>query len=259
MTNVPVELIAEAERLGSELPLELAQEIAASKNALRLLESISPAERRESLLHLYHRWIGLPAGSFAFALLTAAIAADRRRREHSMELVWTGPESRVIPVRQTQQVLLNVINRARKSLLIVSYAVSRIKPIRQAIVAAAGRGVCVRVVVDVDDEAGEGAYDTRIALGRDVAACSDVYYWPTERQRITGMTNQRGKLHVKCVVADRTELFVSSANLTRQALHINMELGLLVKAEHAARVDDHFTALIGLGVLRRVEAVAATA
>lgn len=255
MTNVPVELIAEAERLGSELPLELAQEIAASKNALRLLESISPAERRESLLHLYRRWIGLPADSFAFALLTAAIAADRRRREHSMELVWTGPESRVIPVRQTQQVLLNVINRARKSLLIVSYAVSR----SQAIVAAAGRGVCVRVVVDVDDEAGEGAYDTRIALGRDLAACSDVYYWPTERQRITGMANQRGKLHVKCVVADRTELFVSSANLTRQALHINMELGLLVKAEHAASVDDHFTALIGLGVLRRVEAAAATA
>jgi phosphatidylserine/phosphatidylglycerophosphate/cardiolipin synthase-like enzyme len=37
-------------------------------------------------------------------------------------------------------------------------------------------------------------------------------------------------LHAKCVVVDRTELFVSSANFTEAAQHKNIEVGLLLRS-----------------------------
>ena len=62
---------------------------------------------------------------------------------------------------------------------------------------------------------------------------------------------RRGSLHVKCVVADSARMFVSSANLTEQALRLNMELGILLGGtRHPREVDDHFADLAGRGVLR---------
>jgi hypothetical protein len=45
-------------------------------------------------------------------------------------------------------------------------------------------------------------------------------------------------------LADRERMFVSSANLTEQAVSINTELGVLITGpHHPAAVEDHFNAL----------------
>ncbi len=190
--------------------------------------------------------------TFAAAILTAAIAAEQRRREQNLELVWTGPASNVIPVRQTGQVLLDLIGSARRSLLVVSYAVFRIPKIRQALIEAAGRSVRIRIVLDLATTADIQGYNPLRAVGDDVIACSEVLYWP-EEQRIADADGRRGSLHVKCLVADGERMFLSSANLTDQALRLNMELGVTVTGtQHPANVESHFAELLARGVLMRL-------
>ena len=93
--------------------------------------------------------------------------------------------------------------------------------------------------LDVQNE-----YSTLQALGDDVARSSTVYYWPRENREADG-SGKLGILHVKCVVADRHWLFLTSANLTRYAFSLNMELGLLVTGgEQPGQVEKHFDRLI---------------
>jgi phosphatidylserine/phosphatidylglycerophosphate/cardiolipin synthase-like enzyme len=251
-----LKLLAEAERLGSELPVTVAREITECDNVQACLQDLSPAGRREALLNLFRRWQGLPAVSFGVALLTAAIGAEERRRRQSIELVWTGPHTNVIPVRQTEQVLLDLIRGAGRSLLVVSYAVYRIHSIREALGDAADRGVKVRIVLDLMEPAKIDGYNPLIAIGQRLLSCTEVLYWPKE-QRAPDTEGRRGTLHVKCVVADSERMFVSSANLTEQAMHLNMELGvLIIGTRHPREVEEHFGELAGSGVLMPVGSAA---
>jgi len=113
------------------------------------------------------------------------------------ELVWTGPDSNVIPVRQTGQVLLDLIGSAKRSLLVVSYAVFRIPKIREALVEAAQRGVQIRMVLDLATASDIQGYNPLLAVGDDVIAGSEILYWPEER-RVADADGRRGSLHVKC-------------------------------------------------------------
>jgi phosphatidylserine/phosphatidylglycerophosphate/cardiolipin synthase-like enzyme len=240
-----VDLLAEAARFGAELPVPIAREIACSGNVAACLESLSPAGRREPLLGLYRRWEGMPPGSFGVALLTAALSAEARRRRESIELVWTGPEAGAIPVRQTEQVLLELVRGARHSLLVVSYAVYRVHSIRDALCNAVGRGVRVRIVLDVMDPVEIEGYNPLLSIGEQLLSCAEVLYWPKDR-RPPDAQGRRGSLHVKCVAADGTRMFVSSANLTEQALRLNMELGVLIEGTgHPRDVEEHFANLAG--------------
>jgi phosphatidylserine/phosphatidylglycerophosphate/cardiolipin synthase-like enzyme len=247
-----VELVTAAAKLGAQLPVAVAREIAESKDTLACLRALSPAERREPLIDLHRRWQGALAGSFGIALLTASLAEEDRRRSQSIELVWTGPESRLIPVRQTEQVLLELIRGARSRLLVVSYAVYRIGAIRAALCDALDRGVQVRIVLDVEDPENVDGYDPMMAIGRELLSRAEVLFWPTE-QRVKDVEGKRGSLHVKCVAADAERLFISSANLTQQALRLNMELGVLITGGGlAGRIREHFAELAARGVLRPI-------
>lgn len=246
-----LELLAEAARLGAELPIETAHEIAASEDLHACLHSISPAHRRESLQALLRNWRGLPLASFGTALLTASIAQRDRQMRESIDLVWTGPDSRLIPVRQTEQVLLDLIHGARSELLVVSYAVYRIPRVRDGLMNAIDRRVRVRIVLDVADPNEIAGYNPLVAIGTDLVSRADILYWPRDR-RTPDNEGKRGSLHVKCVVADSERLFVSSANLTDQALRLNMELGILVTGKGCAhQVEEHFAELHENGILAR--------
>ena len=245
-----IELLAEAARIGAELPVDTAREIAESANVPLCLQRVGPANRRELLLSLFRRWHGLPDRSFGIALLTSSLAQHDRRLKESVELVWTGPDSHLIPVRQTEQVVLEMIRSSREDILVVSYAVYRIPKIKDALVDAIQRGVRARIVVDIADPAEITGYNPLLAIGSQLMACAQIFYWPTE-QRIPDAEGKRGSLHVKCVVSDTKRMFVSSANLTEQAFRLNMELGILITGtEHARDVGEHFSELIAKGVLK---------
>jgi phosphatidylserine/phosphatidylglycerophosphate/cardiolipin synthase-like enzyme len=205
-------------------------------------------------LHLWHTKAGsVGAEAVAVALVTAAQCEHDHRHEETVEIVWTGPEPAETRFRQTEQAILEVVNSATKKLTVVSYAVYRIPRIREALVAAASRGVGIRLIVETPNRIeGQGEYDCLLALGDDVASACSMYYWPQEN-RPKDDNGKIGILHVKCAVADGHRMFLSSANFTEYAFTINMELGLLVTGgKLPCRVERHFDGLLAAGVLVKV-------
>jgi len=186
-------------------------------------------------------------------LVTAAKSEHDHRHESTVEIVWTGPEPAETRFRQTEQAILEVVCAATRRLTIVSYAVYRIPRIREALVAAATRGVGIRLIVETLSRIkGQGEYDCLLALGDKLAAACSVYYWPQEN-RPKDDNGKLGILHVKCAVADEHRMFLSSANFTEYAFIINMELGLLVTGGRSpAQVEQQFDRLIQGRQLRQV-------
>ena len=191
----------------------------------------------------------VPPACVAVALQAAASAVGRQRRAQTVEVVWTGPTS-TQPLRRTAQVLHGVIDEAQRDLLIIAFAVYDIPEIRTALLRAAERGVAIRLLIESPQaSAGKIAYDGLTALGPAVTAHASVYHWPRD-QRPTDDQGRHGALHAKCAVADGQTLLISSANLTRYALDLNMELGLLIRGgSQPAQVVRHVQDLIAAGTL----------
>jgi phosphatidylserine/phosphatidylglycerophosphate/cardiolipin synthase-like enzyme len=178
------------------------------------------------------------------------------RDRHRLDLAWTGPESAAISIRRTEQLILEIIEGTKKDLLVVTYAVHRPEKIRKALIAAASRGVQIRLVVDgqaVENPETSKKWSNILSLGRELRDNCELYVWPEGRRPRT-RGGEPSKLHVKCIVADRKCLLVSSANLTVNAMDLNMELGLSITGFEAAdRIAKHFEALMANGELTRVQ------
>jgi phosphatidylserine/phosphatidylglycerophosphate/cardiolipin synthase-like enzyme len=190
----------------------------------------------------------------AYALRAAARTAEDHRQAEQSALVWTGPTTGGSAMRNTKQALLEVIDAAQDSLLIVSFAVYNIPAVQAALVRAASRGVHIRICVEsAGKNQGKVTYDAVRALGPTVAANAHVYVWPLEKRR-QDEQGRYGALHAKCAVADGHLLFLSSANLTDYALTLNMELGILVRGGLLPRnVVTQFEWLIETKVLVKIE------
>jgi phosphatidylserine/phosphatidylglycerophosphate/cardiolipin synthase-like enzyme len=218
---------------------------------------IAHHQHRHLSLSFVDRWRreakDVDARTVAVSLLTASRSERAHLDSQSVELVWTGPETEQIPFRRTEQAILQVLDAAKETITLVSFAVYRIPNVSAALVRAARRGVRLDVILETPDKIeGEGEYSTIRALGSEVEACSSVYFWPKEN-RLSSESGKAGSMHVKCAVADVEWLFLSSANLTKQAFTINMELGMLVRGgTMPSRVEQHFARLIGSGQLKRL-------
>lgn len=192
----------------------------------------------------------------ALILRTAAVTVRTLREAQSVELVWTGPLVGGVSMRRTDQALLQVINSAQQTLLIVSFAVYKIPVIAGALTRAASRGVRIRICVEAPEPSGQKmAYDTIKALGPQVAQSAAIYVWPSDQRPADG-SGHTGVLHAKCAVADDRLLFVSSANLTDHALTLNIELGTLIYGgSEPGIVSAQFERLVEAGVLARAPLV----
>ena len=194
----------------------------------------------------------MSGAAIAFALRSSAIATFRERDVQRVDLVWTGPTTSWVPVRQTSAVLLEVIGAARRRLTILSFAAYRVDSVLVALQAAADRGVEVRLVLETEaDSAGGLTLDARHtfdALGNQV----QFWVWPGE-QRVTS-TGAHGVLHAKAAVADEDLALVSSANLTGRGLDGNVEMGLLIRGGAVViQLTRHLQALMSAGVFVVVE------
>ena len=259
-------IAVEASRLAKLLPSAVVEAVAGrlgrsdgtDLGTLRgqVAQAVPGPHHRALVVAFLDRWRSEAGGvlpqSVAAALLAASEAERGHREGQSVELAWTGPDVGVVPLRRTEQAILQVIESATERLLVVSYAVYNIPQIRDALIRAADRGVTINVVIESPEQVeGKKAYSTLAALGPTVAGRCGVYVWPIEG-RFKGGTGKPGLLHVKCVVADGRWLFLSSANLTEQAFSINMELGVLITGGATPdRVESHFARMIQVGVLAR--------
>ncbi len=259
-----LQIAAAAARLADRLPYSVMLSVAIAierHGSLKgpttrqaILQSLPTPDFRDATADFLDLWhsnaVGVGAEAIAVALVTAAKSELDHRHEETIEVVWTGPEPVETRFRRTEQAILEVVNSATKRLTIVSYAVYRIPRIREALIAAANRGVGIRLIVETPNRIeGQGEYDCLLALGDNVASACSVYYWPQEN-RAKDANGKVGILHVKCAVADGHWLFLSSANLTEYAFTINMELGVLVTGGSLpGQVQEHFDRLIQGGKL----------
>jgi len=219
-----------------------------------VLEPIPRAEFRDMINELLEAWRSenqlFTPQSLALALASAAHSYQTAREQTGIEIVWTGPTTGVIPLRRTEQVLIEIIREAKKELLIVSFAVYNIAEIVTEMEKAVTRGVALTIVVETP-ESGQGKipFGIESLLTNQIKAKARILKWPYEKREKDG-NGKSGSLHAKCAVADRATVLISSANLTQYALNLNMEIGLRVKDKALAeKIVRHFELLAQKGIL----------
>lgn len=220
-------------------------------SAARPIRAVASPGYRQLAGELLDWWRGQPSmtgASVGMAVEACASVCAIEREGEVLDAVITGPSSAHVSLRQTRAVLHELIDRAERDLLIISFAACRVGELVTALSAAADRGVRCRLVLETaEDSAGRLSHDAAEAfasLGDRVA----FYTWPAD-QRPAGVG---AALHAKGVIADGTVAFITSANLTGAALDHNLELGVLVRGSVPQRLNEHFLALMGAGVLRPV-------
>jgi phosphatidylserine/phosphatidylglycerophosphate/cardiolipin synthase-like enzyme len=148
-------------------------------------------------------------------------AAQEARRNPHLELVVSGPGSKSIKARRTEQVLLKWIGKATREILLVTYALYMYDDLRQALAAAIARGVEVTVLTeDPQDDPGFKWNPTKELAGLIVQRLR----WPADERPENGAA-----LHAKVAVIDGSTAFITSANLTKRAAGDNLEAGVLIR------------------------------
>ena len=191
--------------------------------------------------------------SVAMGMLTAAQVEAHYRNYQQLELVWTGPDSQIIPLRRTDQALLQLINEAQHNLHIVSFAVYKAQTITRALVKAARRNVTISIYLETPSASeGKITFDTIGALGHEIAHHARIYVWPLEKREVTA-DGRHGSLHAKIALADGRVMLISSANLTEYAMTLNMEMGILVRGGALpGQVQTHLIRLVEQGAFELV-------
>ena len=260
------QLLSQIHQLANLLPISvlesvvkrlISSEVRYCNAALKvtILKQLFNSNFRRAVADLLEVWqlepMPLDAPTLAAALQTAAYCTIAAKAALSIELVWTGPDSFSIPLRRTDQVLLQLIREAQQELTIVSFAVYKIPAIAQALSSALNRGVALRIIAETPASSeGKIPFGVRTALGAKIIQQAQVLVWPLAK-RPMDENGKYGSLHAKCAIADRKHLLISSANLTEYALSLNMEIGLLVHNDELAnRVAEHIDALIQQEILQ---------
>lgn len=190
--------------------------------------------------------------SLAWALRAASDVDERRRREQTIELVWTGPSPEGTVLRRTDQVLLDLIRSARRTLHMVTFAAYKIPILNEAMLAAARRGVEIYLIFE-SPVAGNITFAVTRTVGEELGALCNIYVWPPDK-RPRDDAGRYGSLHAKCALADEETALISSANLTEFALNLNVELGLLVHdGALPGRVVEHLRRLMDENVLVSIQ------
>jgi phosphatidylserine/phosphatidylglycerophosphate/cardiolipin synthase-like enzyme len=186
-------IATEACRLAKLLPRSVIETIAirlershgTDRDTLRgqIVQALPNPHHRAIVAAFLDRWYSqapmLLPQRVAAALLTASEAEQGHREGQDIELVWTGPDVGIGPLRRTEQAILQVIDSATRRITLVSYAVYGVRFVCEALVGAAGRGTRIGVIVETPNRLeGENEYNTIRALGEEVAASSTLYYWP---------------------------------------------------------------------------------
>lgn len=206
-----------------------------------------PNAQKHAVENLVSAWrvnSDLTGRDIAVALRTLA-QAEEGYDEWRPELVWTGPKSDDVNLRQTEAALNELIRAAEDQLILVSYVVFKHAPLLEELKRAVSRGVTIRFIGDSEDDYNYGKDATRVfeELGEDNW---EYYVWPADQKPSVGSHGtKKPALHAKCAIADDKLLFVSSANLTEFALNFNMELGVLVRDRSAVETASrHISSLL---------------
>jgi phosphatidylserine/phosphatidylglycerophosphate/cardiolipin synthase-like enzyme len=206
----------------------------------------TPAARR-SLSCLIDAWEQTEITSVELAgmLVGATEARKHAEKELNVELVWTGPTTRFVPTRRTEQVLLDLIGGAEENLFLVSFVAYAVPNVIKALNEASGRGVHIHMLLEASSDHGGSLDIDPAAIMRVNVPSAMIYTWIDKSGPFID-----GKVHSKVAVVDGLRAFVTSANLTGYALERNMEAGVLIRGGPVpGLLRRHLQALIDVGVL----------
>lgn len=182
-----------------------------------------------SLAGLLRLWqqAGSTAAELSAALAMVGLAQQQAQKEQPLvSLVWTGPLEAGAPTRSTRLVLEELIRTADQTIVIVGYTITQgAAPVIAHLVEARRQGVQVTIIAN--------RMDQHLSLIR--------AYWPTNVAPPELYTypesgeDQMAALHAKALIADRRRMLLTSANMTYHGLTGNIELGVLIEDETAAR------------------------
>ena len=190
----------------------------------------------------------IPPIELAGMLMGASAAYHQAKAEQEVELVWTGPSSKLIATRKTEQALLQVIEAAENRLFMTSFVAYDVGSIMKALERAVSKGVEVSMLLEASDKHGGTVSIDAIAKMKAAIPSSRIYSWVDKDAGFSG-----GKVHAKVAVADEYFCFISSANLTGHAMEKNMEAGVLIKGGTTPRsLHRHLEALETTHVIKRV-------
>jgi phosphatidylserine/phosphatidylglycerophosphate/cardiolipin synthase-like enzyme len=204
-----------------------------------------------TLLADWRKEMGDASRASLIAVLETTACMRRSLHDHlRVESVWSGPSEVPMLDRKSMQAMFDVIDAAQQELLLSSYVVHDIASTVARLRAASDRGVRITMVVEADKQHGGTLdYSGLAAAGLHEIQRLALYYWPLDKRHT--VDGKYGLLHAKCIVADRRDALVGSANLTEHAFHRNIELGVRVTGGTVPEsIVRQFEELIRQGVFR---------
>lgn len=202
---------------------------------------------RASVRRVLDAWAQFQASGDEVAgmLLGASEARLQTERELNVELVWTGPTTRFVPTRRTEQVLLDLIAGAQSDVFLVSFVAYDVPSVVTAMNQAANRGIRLRVLVEASTSHGGTLNVDHAGSMRTRVPAAELFTWRDRRESFVD-----GRVHAKVALVDGARAFITSANLTGHALEKNMEAGVLLHGGPVPRqLKDHLEGLIQLAIL----------
>jgi phosphatidylserine/phosphatidylglycerophosphate/cardiolipin synthase-like enzyme len=160
-----------------------------------LTSGVAQPEARAALIGLMKYWRteapNVVPHELAWAIRAGNSTDNFHRARQGLEIVWTGPASKESTFRRTDQALLALIQQAKTSIIIVTFAAYKVPHIAAALVAAAARGVKVTLILEsMEESEGKVTVSAITGLGEELASAATVYvwHWRTGAQTSTGST-----------------------------------------------------------------------
>lgn len=241
-----IELVSDSPPDKTEQLAESIRKLSGAQNAASLTNWATNPRAKARLAKLVAAWRGeIPPVELAGMLAGASAAYHQAKGEQEIELVWTGPSSKLIATRKTEQALLQVIDAAESRLFITSFVAYDVASIMSALRKAIDRGVVVSMLLESSDKHGGGVSIDAIGKMRAALSTAHVYFWGDKDEAYAG-----GKVHAKVAVCDEAICFISSANLTGHAMEKNMEAGVLIRGGALPmKLQNHLEALVTVKIL----------
>jgi phosphatidylserine/phosphatidylglycerophosphate/cardiolipin synthase-like enzyme len=176
----------------------------------------------------------------------------RIRESHLLDLVISGPEHRSIPTRDTSAVYRELIQGARREVILASYAIYNGKEIFAPLVERMRESSDLKTVIYLDIPRNRNETTLTEQLIASYRHDFVSKQWPSgplpqlfyHKASLEADWKLRASMHAKVIIVDRERAFISSANLTRAAQSKNIEVGTVIEsASLASRLADYFKGL----------------
>ena len=213
------------------------------------LGSYVSAEQVRDISHEMNRLSGKGMSRSHIAYLLRMMMAERQSAQFQrdrIDLVWSGLETPGMESRDTQVVVQELFERAQHRVLIASYAIDQGKKAENLFTTLAQKldqkpkfQVCI--FLNITRPYGTHTPEQQLLQNFDKTFQNQI--WPGTRlpevfydpRALSLGFGPKACLHAKCVVVDNLHLLITSANFTEAAHKRNLEAGILLDDQIAAR------------------------